>query len=544
MYEYNLGIRFQAVADRSANRTAIWFDDSETVTYGALNRSANRVARGLLDAGVSSGDLVCLSGEKSVDTFATMLACLKIGAPYSVLDPDSPSERLRKIVSTCEPALLLGSTDFLALFAGIGLNVAVAEAGSATANYGDSNLSHTRAVTGSHAAYVMFTSGSTGFPKGAVITHANVLNLIEWGKATFAIEPDDRLTNVNPLYFDNSVFDFYSALFNGACLVPFSKDEVRDPMLLVNRVAAGACTLWFSVPSLLMFLQAMRATDGRNLSTIRRFVFGGEGYPKAKLKQLYDAYGGASELFNVYGPTECTCICSSYRITVGDFEDLRGLPPLGELAENFGYLILDEDGRAVPAGETGELCLLGPNVGNGYYNDHVRTAAAFVRNPYNDAFDEIMYMTGDLVRLDPDNGKLYIQGRTDNQIKHMGYRIELEEIDAALHCLDYVAEAVAIHRTRRRVESTRGRDQAAGGRQRRPDPRRPPRHHPRLHDPVPLLSRGHHPQEPERKTRPGRPRSEVLRMSDVIVFGAGKIAEEAFSVSHERQPAPRRRLHR
>ena len=447
MYEYNLGIRFESVADRSANRTAIWFDDGETATYDALNRRANRLARGLLDAGVSSGDLMCLSGEKSVDTFATMLACLKIGAPYSVLDPDSPSERLRKIVSTCEPALLVASTESLALFEGIGVRARVAEVGSVAANYDDSNLGQTRAVTGSHAAYVMFTSGSTGFPKGAVITHANVLNLIEWGKATFAIEPDDRLTNVNPLYFDNSVFDFYSALFNGARLVPFSKDEVRDPRLLVDKVAAGACTLWFSVPSLLMFLQTMRATDGRNLASIRRFVFGGEGYPKAKLKQLYDAYAGASELFNVYGPTECTCICSSYRVTDGDFEDLRGLPPLGELADNFAYLILDEDGGVVPAGETGELCLLGPNVGKGYYNDPGRTAASFVRNPYNDAFDEIMYRTGDLVRLDPDDGKLYIQGRRDNQIKHMGYRIELEEIEAALHCLDYVAEAVAIHRT-------------------------------------------------------------------------------------------------
>lgn len=446
MYEYNLGIRFQTVAEGSADRTAIWFGDGETVTYGALNRRANRVARGLLDAGVSPGHLVCVSGEKSVYTFATMLACLKIGAAYCVLDPESPPERLRKIVSRCEPALLLGGAEFLGVIAGTGLDVAVAETGSTAAEHDDSNLTHTRAVTGSHAAYVMFTSGSTGFPKGAVITHANVLNLIEWGKATFAIAENDRLTNVNPLYFDNSVFDFYSALFNGACLVPFSKDEVRDPKLLVDKVAAGACTLWFSVPSLLMFLQTMRATDGRNLSTVRRFVFGGEGYPKAKLKLLYDAYGSASELFNVYGPTECTCICSSYRITDGDFEDLRGLPPLGELAANFGYLILDESGRRVPTGETGELCLLGPNVGKGYYHDHDRTAASFVPNPYNDAFEEIMYRTGDLVRLDPDDGKLYIQGRRDNQIKHMGYRIELEEIEAALHCLDYIAEAVAIHK--------------------------------------------------------------------------------------------------
>jgi D-alanine--poly(phosphoribitol) ligase subunit 1 len=199
------------------------------------------------------------------------------------------------------------------------------------------------------------------------------------------------------------------------------------------------------VPSLLIFLQTMKAADGRRLRSVRRFVFGGEGYPKAKLKKLYDAYQGSAELFNVYGPTECTCICSSYKITEQDFEDVQGLPPLGHIADNFAYLILDEEGRVVPAGETGELCLLGPNVGLGYYNDPERTAAAFVQNPSHQSFREFMYKTGDLARLDPSDGKLYIQGRKDNQIKHMGYRVELEEIEAALNCLDYVSEAAALH---------------------------------------------------------------------------------------------------
>src|SRR5262249_41380786 len=141
----------------------------------------------------------------------------------------------------------------------------------------------------------------------AVMTHANVLNLIAWSRETYAITPDDVLTNVNPLYFDNSVFDLYSSLFNGACLVPFTRDEVRDPGRLVGKIDALRCTLWFSVPSLLIFLQTMRATDGTKLRSIRRFVFGGEGYPKARLRQLFEAYKGTAELHNVYGPTECTC---------------------------------------------------------------------------------------------------------------------------------------------------------------------------------------------------------------------------------------------
>ncbi len=452
MYEYNLGLRFQSVAAQHAERPALWFGADDVVRYGELNELANQLARWLQARGVGAQDLVCLSGAKSRHTFACMLACLKLGATYTILDPDSPGERLRKIIKTCRPKLLLAERELLAglgeIITELGVNIAEQDEdalASVATEYEAANLSATQGVTGAQPAYVMFTSGSTGFPKGAVMTHTNVLNLIDWSRATFAITPADRLTNVNPLYFDNSVFDFYSALFTGACLVPFAKDEVRDPKILVDKVDAVGCTLWFSVPSLLIFLQTMKAADGQRLRSLSRFVFGGEGYPKAKLKKLYDAYANTSELFNVYGPTECTCICSAYKLSAAAFADLQGFPPLGFIADNFSYLILDDEGRAVPAGAVGELCLLGPNVGLGYYNDPERTAQSFVPNPAHNNFREIMYRTGDMVRLEPADGKLYIHGRKDNQIKHMGYRIELEEIETALNRLDYVAEAAALH---------------------------------------------------------------------------------------------------
>lgn len=452
MYEYNLALLFQRIAQERASGTAIRFSEREKVSYEELNRRANQTARWLLELGVGRDDVVCLSGTKTFETFACMIACLKIGALYCVLDPESPAERLRKILNNCKPKVLFAELDFLKRSQQLQLDspTTCVEKGSAqfteaVAKHADDNLAETKSVTGSNPAYIMFTSGSTGFPKGAVMTHANVLNLVKWAKKTYSIEDDDVLTNVNPLYFDNSVFDFYSALFNGACLVPFSKDEVANPKTLVDKVAVAGCTMWFSVPSLLIFLQTMRATDGKNLRTIRRFIFGGEGYPKAKLKLLYDTYADSSEFFNVYGPTECTCICSNYKMTEIDFDNLQGLPPLGYIAENFSYLILDDENKPVPHGQTGELCLLGPNVGRGYYNDSQRTAGSFFQNPTHNNFSEVMYKTGDLARLDPVDGKLYIEGRKDNQIKHMGYRVELEEIEAALNCLEYVSEAAALH---------------------------------------------------------------------------------------------------
>ena len=450
MYEHNLAIRFQAVVSQNGDRAAIWFSRDEHVTYADLNNLANRIARFLAQRGLKKTDVVSISGQKSVLTFASMLASLKLGCPYVILDPDSPAERLRKILSTSRPSLLFAEPDLINRLAEVASDLAIEliDKNSLAAELGNlnsENLPETHSITGSNPAYIMFTSGSTGFPKGAVMTHANVLNLIAWSQQTFSITIDDILTNVNPLYFDNSVFDFYAALFTGARLVPLSKEETSDPKLLVEKIDEGAATLWFSVPSLLIFLQTMRATDGKHLRSIRRFVFGGEGYPKAKLKQLFDAYTPASEFFNVYGPTECTCICSSYRLTNEDFNDLRGLPPLGYLADNFDYLIIDDDGRPVSAGETGELCLLGPNVGRGYYNNPEQTTQSFVQNATHEKFIDIMYRTGDLVRLSPADGKLYIEGRKDNQIKHMGYRIELEEIESALHCLDYVDEAAVLH---------------------------------------------------------------------------------------------------
>jgi len=177
---------------------------------------------------------------------------------------------------------------------------------------------------------------------------------------------------------------------------------------------------------------------------IKRFIFGGEGYPKAKLKKLFDTYGDQAEIHNVYGPTECTCICSSYQLSSTDFEDLKCLPPLGKMSDNFAYLILDENNKKVNDDEIGELCLLGPNVGKGYYNDQERTDSSFIQNPYNKNYSELLYKTGDLVRFNPEDEKIYIHGRKDNQIKHMGYRIELEEVEAALSCISYVSQSAVL----------------------------------------------------------------------------------------------------
>ena len=443
---------FDEVVETHSQAPALRMRQAAT-SYAALDRLSNQFAHWLTGQGVGVGDVVGIFHDKSVSAYAAMLGCLKTGVVYTNLDPNSPWKRLQKIVDVCRPVRILSfdegdqHTPQLSQ-----AGIAVVEMSSAQVrdaiSISSDSLPQARAkLNGNSPAYIMFTSGSTGIPKGAVMSHANLINFVMWAKTTFGIGEGDTLTGANPMYFDNSVFDFYGALFTGAALRPISADEVRDPRRLVRIVNEDRCTVWFSVPSLLVYLLTTRAVNPKDLSAVRKLVFGGEGFPKPKLKQLFDMFGERIELENVYGPTECTCICSSHRVCADDFSDMQSLTTLGYLSPNFDYDILSvEDTDTDNGTEVGELFLRGPQVGLGYYNDPKRTAEAFVQNPCHQHYRDIGYRTGDLVRRD-ESGRLHFQGRKDFQIKHMGYRIELEEIEAALATVPHVTECAVIYQS-------------------------------------------------------------------------------------------------
>ncbi len=442
----NLGLVFNEVAKKFPDNIALKYKDQD-FTYQQLNQKSNQLAHFFLSQGIKNGDVILLAGTKQFPTFCSIFACLKIGAAYSIFDAQSPSERLGKIIDTCKPKLCLINEEqekFLDIFLQNNAVVFFYEnLLQKIVNFPSEEFKEAEKIDPKSIAYIMFTSGSTGIPKGATITQKNLTFFINWAVKEYKITPQDISTNVNALYFDNSVFDIYPSLFSGACLVPFEKEESNNPKILVERINKFHCSIWFSVPSLLIFLDSMRAFNQTNLRSISRFIFGGEGYPKAKLKKLFDTYKNTAELHNVSGPTECTCICSTYKISEKDFEDLSGFPPIGKINDYFSYLVLDENGRKVEDGFAGELCLGGPSVGLGYYNDIERTQKSFIKNP--DPQTEIIYKTGDIVRYNPLDKKIYILGRKDNQVKHMGYRIELEEIETALSKLSYINQAAVLY---------------------------------------------------------------------------------------------------
>lgn len=438
----NLPMAHHEIVRQHGERSALKYPATgESVTHAELAEMADRIAATLHSRGIRQGEVVAFFHDKSPAAYAAMLACLRLGVLYTNLDPDSPWERVRKILGSCQPRLIINAFESLPHEAPL-KEAAISEVLHLRGlEHVSAEMPNIKGISGSTPAYIMFTSGSTGMPKGAVMSHANLLWFIAWGRDRFQITPDDVLTNANPIYFDNSVFDFYTAIFSGATLAPITNTQAKDARLLVKLINLAHCTVWFSVPSLLVYLLTTRALGKHDFPSVRKIIFGGEGFPKPKLKQLFDLISHRCDLENVYGPTECTCICSAYTVTAADFDDMQNLATLGPLAQNFDHEILPLD-ESDP--HFGELLLRGPQVGLGYYRDPERTAKSFIQNPRHNLHADIGYRTGDLVRRD-ERGWLHFKGRADFQIKHMGYRIELEEIEAALSTLSGVKECAVIY---------------------------------------------------------------------------------------------------
>lgn len=446
MYIYNLNRKFEMICEEYKEKTAISFCDDSCISYAELNSLANQIGNLLLKKKLKKGNVVAIQNNKTALGFATMIACLKLGIVYTNFDYTNPVERISKIFDTAKPKLVFADKmdDTISVLcnelqieyfvADLQGNIREIKCQNTTI---DQEL--TDRVTGNTPAYIMFTSGSTGIPKGVLICQRSLLNFIEWGKETYHLTDEDFMTNVNPIYFDNSVFDFYCSVFNGITMLAVPKDIVEQPKKMLQIIHDKKCTFWFSVPSMLIYLMNLRLLTKEILENIRIFSFGGEGYPKELLRKLYNIYKETSDFYNVYGPTEGTCICSAYKITEADMQE-DGLAPLGEIAPNFDYVILDDSGAE---SQIGELCLIGDQLALGYYNDKARTEKSFVQYQGVDTYYERMYKTGDLV--EKVNGKLFFRGRVDNQIKHMGYRIELEEIENALIKVEGIKQCAVIH---------------------------------------------------------------------------------------------------
>lgn len=456
----------QAEPDREAVRCA-----GRSLSYGELEAASNGLARALIEAGVRPGDRVGIHLPKSVELVAAVYGALKAGAAYVPLDPRAPLRRIGLVTTDCTVAAVVAlrsrAAELLEAIEGhvprlvILLDPPGEEGTSAgeEASPGEEALpcpsvGYDRATADPAAtdpgvpavdtdvAYILYTSGSTGMPKGVMLTHRNALTFVEWCAARIGTGPGDRFSNHAPLHFDLSVFDLFVAVRGAATVVLVPDEEAYFGQALVRLIQDERITVWYSVPSALMLVTRI-VTEPGAFPSLRTVVFAGEVYPTPHLRELRRIVPDL-DLWNLYGPTE-TNVCTYYRVPDRP-EDLppddRTIP-IGRACENTEVFALGEDGQVAGVGREGELYVRGSTVMKGYWGRPERTVESLVRDPRPGSLGDPVYRTGDLVRLRPD-GDYDFLGRRDHQIKSRGYRIELGEIEAALTSHPSLAEAVAV----------------------------------------------------------------------------------------------------
>ncbi|MEU4428966.1 amino acid adenylation domain-containing protein [Actinoplanes sp. NPDC024001] len=375
-------------------------DGDTTVTYAQLDTLADGYAHALAGHGVGPGDRVVLWTAKSIGTVAVMQAVLRLGAVYVPVTPSNPGARVQRIADGCAAKLVIADEPLpgdprSVRLAALPLPADPPPPDVASAAPGD-------------CAFILYTSGSTGEPKGVSISHRNALAFVCWAADETALSPADRLANHAPFNFDLSVFDLYGAFHAGACVDLLPATLAFAPEALTRFLVERDITVWYSVPSALQLM----ATDGGLLErdpppALRVCVFAGEPFPIADVRRLRAAWPGV-RLFNWYGPTE-TNVCTSYEVTDRDLTRTRPLP-IGT-ASSGDRVWLDPPGQ-----DTGEIVVDGPTVMLGYWGQQPH------RGPYR---------TGDLGRLGPDGDLEYV-GRLDHMVKVRGNRVEPSEIEAVL----------------------------------------------------------------------------------------------------------------
>jgi amino acid adenylation domain-containing protein len=428
------------------------------LTYGDLEARANRLARMLRATGCGPRDRVVVLAPKSAAAIVGILGALKAGAMYVPLDAASPPARLAAMIRACEPRSLLvthGLVPLVVALAGEGALPASLTLGwlgpakppvDVTARAFSLADCETLPDTAPaprnepcDPAYLLFTSGSTGAPKGVVVTHASVVRFVEWGRAYFGLGESDRLSGHPPLHFDLSVFDLFGTLAAGAELHLVPVELGVSARALAAFIRARALTQWFSVPSVLSYLAKFGAVG--DFPALRRVLWCGEVLPTPVLRHWMTRLPHV-RFTNLYGPTETT-IASSYYTLPACPEDDGAEIPIGTGCDGEELLVLDEARRPVAPGEAGDLYIRGAGLSPGYWRDPERTAAAFLPDPRAADPAGRVYRTGDRARLGPD-GLVYFLGRADSQVKSRGYRIELGEIEAALHGVETLQESAVV----------------------------------------------------------------------------------------------------
>jgi len=450
---------FLQTCEKFAHRAAIDIRGQET-TYEDLASRAKSLGA-TVQREVRSADvaLTAVFGYRSQTAYAGVLGALMAGHGYMPLNPTFPIDRTRLMLerSMCRSLIVdaRSAPQLQKLLSGLRLPLVIIcpDENDVTelkaklpqhqiigaAELADAGEWRAPSIDVNSIAYLLFTSGSTGQPKGVMISHANVLHYVDYVTKRYGINSADRLSQTFDLTFDLSAHDLFVAWGTGACLCVPTQKQMIKPGVFINQ---ARLTQWFSVPSTAIFMRRLGELKPGSYPQLRLSLFCGEALPM-EVARDWSAAAPNSIVENIYGPTELTIGCTAYRwhnqTSPGDCE--QGIAPIGEPFENMEALIVDEQLRQVPVGHEGELLMTGPQLGQGYWRDEERTRSAFISVPGREG---IYYRTGDRVRRLASDKPLTYLGRLDNQVKVLGHRVEIGEIEAVARKLSGIDGVVAI----------------------------------------------------------------------------------------------------
>ncbi|MCH8567111.1 MAG: amino acid adenylation domain-containing protein [Balneolales bacterium] len=456
-------------AHTHGNYIAVTLGD-EHLNYADLESESNRLAGLLLSSGLEPGARVGLYMKKTPKALIAILGILKAGGVYVPLDYKSPATRVSKIIKASDPSFIFIDPDTVynyqdVLFTDCELNnISWVWMANSPVLFGDDSppvfgyedlksqpdIAHKCERGKNTAAQILFTSGSTGEPKGVVITHKNIMSFISWAASYFNMNAGDRTACHSPLHFDLSTFDIFGAFASGSHLYLVPAEISISPKKLADFILHNSINQWFSVPSALSYLARFKAIPAGGFPNLKRLIWCGEVFPVPALQYWMKKLPHA-QFTNMYGPTEATIASSFYPLSSvpGTFDEI----PIGTACKGENLMVLNRDMSATKTGKTGNLYISGDGLSPGYWNDPDKTNDAFCMYTNTDGTLIRIYKTGDLAMV-AENGLIYFKGRADYQIKSRGYRIELGEIEAALSADEALKEYAVVPVNKRGFEGT------------------------------------------------------------------------------------------
>ena len=444
---------------------AVVDEQGHTWTFGELAHAADRLATRLARWGVGRGDRVGIFLPKSFEAVASLHGILRAGAAYVPVDPSAPTLRGAGILADAGVKAVVVLAEHVAelrvqwpqtahqprFIVVQGDNDKFNPLAAATKIRGPLDV-RWESVQDDHApsplvpasdaddlAYILYTSGSTGVPKGVMLSHRNAFAFLDWCAATLDLAASDRFASHAPFHFDLSIFDLFASCQAGATLILIGEAAGKDPAKLAGTLRRSDISVWYSAPSILGLLAEHGGIDQGDFVPPRIVLFAGEVFPIASLRKIRAAWPAAN-LWNLYGPTE-TNVCTAQPIPAVIPADADEPFAIGAVCSGDSARVVDEHGRLVAPGAIGELIVTGPSVMLGYFGRPDLTARAFLLDDQG-----AWYRTGDLVS-DLGGGSYRFHGRRDRMVKKRGYRVELGEVEAALYRHDGIDRVAAIART-------------------------------------------------------------------------------------------------